>query len=278
LQASIGTASAADLAMMGSQVSAAVRQSEAIEREAGEQIAAITGNVVSASLQQAATASRTAVTSAMDCLRHTPLQFASAEDERAYREREEETRRYIAEQNAKGTPEGNLNAAGATVGQMVDAKAHGAHGPEFDQQWANLVATTEKLREQVRASGGSTKEFDDRLRERVRRILQAKGLSDEQIDAQFTAHHGDPLEVAKTFVTTGNDVGAIEQVAKTAVSADVVGVVAVQTPPPVEGMSEIMANLKLAGITGGQTPELAQQPEHGVTVAVRGTPTVAAKG
>lgn len=244
--------------MMGSQVSAAVKQSESIEREAGEQIAAITGNAVSGSLQQAATTSRTAVASAMDYLRHTPLQFASAEDERAYREREEETRRYIAEQNAKGTPEGNLNASGAAVGQMVDAKAHGAHGPEFDQQWANLVATTEKLREQVRASGGSTKEFDDRLRESVRRTLKEKGLTDEQIDAQFAAHNGDPLEAAKAYLSGSDDLSTLRRSAE----RDAVSNVAAEphakasdpllqpTDQPVMSMdtTAIAAKLKASGI------------------------------
>ncbi|MEI9927610.1 MAG: hypothetical protein WDN44_07765 [Sphingomonas sp.] len=71
---------------------------------------------------------------------------------------------------------------------MADAKAHGASGPEFDKRWSDLVTATDHLREQVRASGGSTKEFDDHLREDLRRILKSKGLSDTQIDAQFAAH------------------------------------------------------------------------------------------
>lgn len=54
------------------------------------------------------------------------LRFASAEDEEAYRRREADRQAYIAEQLAKGTPEGNLNAANATVAQLEDAGAHGA--------------------------------------------------------------------------------------------------------------------------------------------------------
>lgn len=82
------------------------------------------------------------------------LKFASAEDEEAYRRQEDERQRYIKEQLAKGTPEGNLNAADAMLDQMKDAKAHGADAsPEFQSRYDAAEGATTRLRAALRARG-----------------------------------------------------------------------------------------------------------------------------
>ncbi|KAJ8134275.1 hypothetical protein OY671_012512, partial [Metschnikowia pulcherrima] len=125
----IATASAVDLPASKRAVATAV----AAATNATQQMQAASSGQSGPSLADASEASRRSVQSASDYTRTLDSQFASAEDERAYRQREAERRSYIEAEQAKGTPEGNLNAAGATVGQMADAKAHGAGGPEFDK-------------------------------------------------------------------------------------------------------------------------------------------------
>lgn len=52
--------------------------------------------------------------------------FASPEDERAYREREEARRKAIEDARALGTPEGELRALRLTKEQLLDAGRYGA--------------------------------------------------------------------------------------------------------------------------------------------------------
>lgn len=60
------------------------------------------------------------------------LRFASLEEEAAYRRREEENRRAIADALAENTPEGDLRAARIVNRQLQDAGAHGADAsPEY---------------------------------------------------------------------------------------------------------------------------------------------------
>lgn len=61
------------------------------------------------------------------------LQFASPEDEAAYRERERERREAIERAQASGTPEGEQTAARLTEAQIRDAGAHGATAsPDYE--------------------------------------------------------------------------------------------------------------------------------------------------
>lgn len=261
LQASISTASPSALASMSGEIASAIAQSKTL----AEQANAATGSAPA--LADTARASRLAVNDAMEAARHFTLTFASPEDEANYRKREDERARYIAAQNARNSPEGNLNAGGAAIGQLVDAKAHGAHGPEFDTQWKALVETTEKLREQVRASGGSTKEFDDHLRNDLRQIMRSKGLTDAEIDARFAANP-DPLEAAKAYVASNDDIGAIKQVAERAANADAPKVAITQPSAQPEGIGSIMESLQSAGVKGGQTPAAQHEPQHGLATVV----------
>jgi len=262
LQASIGTASSATLAAMSGEVAAAVAETKAIADQARGEIAS-NAAASALALASAASASRTAITDAMDTLRHTALTFASPEDERAYREREEETRRYITTQQSKHTPEGDLNASGAAVGQMVDAKAHGASGSEFDRHFDALVATHEQLREAAKANGVSTEESDRRLHDDLRRVMKSKGLSDAQIDAQFAANPN-PLEAAKAF--TQSDVVATQpastpRATAQSTSADAKGL---------DDMASLVASLQSSGVVARpHDPEA--EPEHGVAAAAVAT-------
>lgn len=144
------------------------------------------------------------------------LRFASREDEEAYRRREEENRRYIEQQLAAKTPEGDLNAAGATMVQMLDAHARGAgDSPEFAARWNRLVDTTRRHREAVRADGRSTEEFDRNLKASVQRYLREKGLPDVEIEARL-AVAGDPLDAVRPHLTTEREANALDESIKRA--------------------------------------------------------------
>lgn len=120
------------------------------------------------------------------------LRFVSGGDEADYRTREAERQRQIADQLARGTAEGALNAGGLAAGQMLDAHAHGAGAsPEFLPRWNRLVEQLHQQREALRTAGKSTEAFDRQLREDIRAALQREGLSAKQIAQVLAAD--DPL-------------------------------------------------------------------------------------
>lgn len=260
LQRHVGGADAATLVNLRRDVAAAVTTSQAV----GETAQASAGSAMAdavRNLAEASAASRSQVQSVMAGMRDFDgaLRFGSDEDQRTYREREAERRAYIEAQQAKNTPVGNLNAAGAAVGQMADAHAHGAGGPEFDKRWDELVATTEKLRNAAEANGVSTEEFDGRLREDLRAILKSKGLTDAQIDAQFAAHP-DPLEAAKAYVHDNVDIAKVQRSAE---RVDAMSQPASSVAQ--DDVSKLIATLQSAGVV--TTPQKSgSQPEHGVTL------------
>lgn len=74
------------------------------------------------------------------------LRFASEEDERAYREREEQRRREIEKARAEGTPEGDLRAANLAIAQLEDAGAHGAdQNPAYRTNLSGLKDARKQL-------------------------------------------------------------------------------------------------------------------------------------
>jgi ribosomal protein S14 len=74
------------------------------------------------------------------------LRFASPEDERAYRQREEERHRAIEQAQREGTPEANLRALDLSRAQLNDAGAHGAdRSPDYQRQMHSLDAARENL-------------------------------------------------------------------------------------------------------------------------------------
>ncbi|MDF7776048.1 hypothetical protein P1X14_12385 [Sphingomonas sp. AOB5] len=271
LQRQVGTAQPMALAALWAEVSAVVAQTNAIAQEGRLAAArAETERAEGASLTTLAAAARTQVAATMQGMADFDgeLEFSSPDDEEAYRKREAERRAYIEAELAKGTPQGDLNASAGALGQMADAKAHGAgDSPEFRQRWNELVTTTERLRAEVVRNGGSTTEFDDRLRADLRRILKAKGLTDAQIDAQFAAHP-DPLEAAKAFVA-GDDVStlgrAVEGTAKRLVTHSP-EIVADSGASPAISEEDALAEFRAAGITTAeQTPDA--EFAHGIAEA-----------
>jgi hypothetical protein len=77
------------------------------------------------------------------------LQFASAEDEEAYRKRERERQKEIDRATALGTPEGLRLATQIMREQVDDAKAHGADRspdmPAIEQQLQQAEASLERV-------------------------------------------------------------------------------------------------------------------------------------
>lgn len=257
----IATARPADLATLQATVASAVTN---VATAAAQQSQSAQGDRTAA-LADAAEASRKAVQSALDYTSSLDLQFKSAEDERAYREREATRRAYIEAEQAKHTPQGDLNASNATIGQMADAKAHGASGPEFDKQWNTLVVSNEQLREATRANGISTQESDNRLRDDLRRVMKAKGLSDAQINAQFAANP-DPLDAAKAYAQ--GDTAELRQgsAPRTAVTT------AVTSDKELDEMASLVASLQSSGVVA-RPLDRAAEPTHGVTAAAPATST-----
>ena len=134
-----------------------------------------------------------------DVARHT----SGAEFE-AYKHREAEDERYIREQLARHTAEGDLNASGRMQRHMLDANAHGAgDNADFMQKWNELKEKTDKLRAAMRAAGKSTAEYDESIRQDVIAFLKAKGLSDEQTK-EALAKNENPLDAVKPYLA-GDD-------------------------------------------------------------------------
>lgn len=266
----IGAANAADLPGLRAEVMATIAATHDAIKDNRASVAEATA-ADALGLSGSAAARQQVLTTMAAMQQFEPyLRFASPGDERDYRNREDERRRYIDGQLAKGTPEGNLNASAGTIGQMVDAKLHGAgDSPEFQQRWDGLVASTARLRDEVQRSGGSTEEFDRRLRKDLRRILKAKGLTDPQIDAQFAANP-DPLEAAKAFVGAG-DVQTIAARADFSANSALAGatptsIVAAGPSAPQGSLDDAVNDLKAFGFaTSDHSP--ADDPQHGVALA-----------
>jgi len=262
LRQEIAAASPSDMAHLSRTVSAAVASANTAAQQA--QVAASTKAAESITI--AAEASHRAVDSAMDYTRSLSLHFRSEEDEKEYRDREAERRVYIAQQQGQHTPQGNLNAAGAAIGQMADARAHGASGPEFDKQWNDLVSTTERLRAEAKAKGMSTEEFDQRLRGEIRFDMKSKGYTDAQIESLF-ASNPDPLQAAKTFVQDGGSVANIQHAVSMERTQSPTIETGTLTPKAQTDAKDLIAALKATGVVASD-PLPSGAPHHGIVVAI----------
>ena len=198
---------AKDLPALRANVTAAVAAIHAYASDArtAASSASIATSAAQAQLQQVDLATRAATVSAANDLFERKvfdsyLRFGSSGDEEAYRQREAERDRYVHQQLAAHTPEGNLNAGGAELGQLMDAGAHGADkSPALASEREKLIETLGRQREAVHAAGGSTKEFDEVVDQEARRYFRSKGLSDEEIDKRL-AVAGSPLDAVSAFM------------------------------------------------------------------------------
>ncbi|WP_257386360.1 hypothetical protein [Tahibacter caeni] len=202
------------------------------------------------------------------------LKFDSSQDEADYREREAERQRYIAEQMAKNTPQGNLNAGGAVAGQMLDAETHGAgESPDFAPRWNELREQLRKQRRTVESEGLSTEEYDRNLRANVHRFLAAKGVPEAEIDAKLKAAT-DPLDAAQPYLATVKDAESLK--AELGADAPPAGITANPAAPSTPNLSQqpqlgtLAATLQISGVI---LTDAARPGGHGLTAAITATKT-----
>lgn len=152
------------LAAIRAEVMATVAASQTMSQQA--RISTVSAQAAEAALHAASEQARREVTDLSGDLFERKifdpyLRFASSAEEEAYREREAERQRYIEDQLSRGTPEGNLNAAAATVAQVRDAGAHGAdQSPAYRSTLGRATRSYEDLRAATVAAGRSTEEAD----------------------------------------------------------------------------------------------------------------------
>jgi hypothetical protein len=206
------------------------------------------------------------------------LHFSSAEDEAAYH-REAETKQYVDAQLGKHTPEGDLNASGGMIGEMLDAHAHGAGAsPDFLPRWKALVDTASRQRAAMQAAGQSTAEFDSHITDSVRRYLKGKGMSDPEITARLAASKS-PLDAVAPYITNDEEARQLENDSRRALSQPQDSMaLSVQstsatptTAPTAIDVSAISAKLKAAVIATSEPGSGA--PDHGLNVARATTAT-----
>lgn len=198
------------------------------------------------------------------------LKFDSPEEEAAYRKREAQAQRYVTEQLAKNTPQGNLNAGGAVAGQMLDAEAHGAGAsPDFAPRWEQLRADLGKQRRMVESEGLSTEEYDRNLQTSVRRFMKAKGVPEAEIEAKLKTA-ADPLDAAQPYMDSAKDaetlkaeLGADESLAKASTAKASHAQVAQSVDN--SGVGTLAASLRTNGVT---ITDEARPEGHGLAAAV----------
>ena len=118
------------------------------------------------------------------------LTFASEEDERTYRKREEERQRQIEQARAQGTLEGDKRAADLALDQLRDAGAQGAdRSPDFAPLYDKLTSASGALAAQLEAS----------------KVKQAQGaqITDDPLDAQAAAPVTVPMDLLAKFKSAG---------------------------------------------------------------------------
>lgn len=268
MRTEIGRAGPTALAAMHGVVTTAVAKAQSSADQA--RTATATAQTIKAQeLAAVAAESREQVSAMLRDMRHFDggLRFALPNEEEEYRQREAERRAYIEAEHAKHTPQGDLNAAGGTLCQLIDTKAHSPGAtPELDKRLGELMATTEKLRESAKANGVSTEEFDRRLRDDLRHIMKSKGISDAEINARFAATH-DPMEAAKAYIRNENDLQQLRQTAREAAqwaqSEPSTPIIAAQPATTHHAIGSVIAKLQMTGITEA-IPHGTAHFDHGV--------------
>ena len=193
------------------------------------------------------------------------LRFSSPQDEADFHKRSAEAQKYIDRQLARHTPEGDLNADGGMIGEMLDLHAHGAgSSPDFMPRWNSLVEKAERQRAAMRANGQSTDEFDRNLKDSVRRFLKAKGLSDAEIDQRLAATD-DPLKLVKPYMANDDASRKLE---------DKLDLTTQRTTGP-QSLPQVVASDETTTPAVPQTSDLdaisARLKAHGVQIADNGS-------
>ncbi len=258
LQKQVGSASPATLAGLRAEIAGAVAMTQTLA-EQGRAIATTAGQAAAEALATVSANSRAQVTSIMRDMHRFDayLHFASAEDEAAYRKHEAERRAEIEAALAKATPESTLKASGLTVGQLLDAKAHGADdSPEFDATFNTAADTWRNQRAAVAGAGISTKEADQALTHDVRRYLAQQGLSTAQIEARL-AVSADPLDAAASIEKADTKEAAVKPAE--------VGAAPSQPVAQPSELDDVMAALKAAGVL--PPPAQPTATTHGLKIA-----------
>ena len=147
LQKQVGSANLGSLLALRSDVTIAASSATALANQATSTAASAAANT-NLSPSQRARASIEAVQRDLFEKRVLDpyLQFASAEDEEAYRKREAGRKEAVDRERAKGTLEGDRNAAAILDQQLRDAGAHGAdRSPDFADMMRQTKSATADL-------------------------------------------------------------------------------------------------------------------------------------
>lgn len=151
----VGAASLGQLAAMRGEVSAATAAATELASEASSSSA--NGTAANANLSPAQRARAAIEALHRDIFENRVLdpylQFASPEEEEAYRERERERKQEIDRALALGTPEGLRRAADVTQEQLRDAGEHGAdRSPDFAGMMSQIGSAKESINAPTTAS------------------------------------------------------------------------------------------------------------------------------
>lgn len=182
------------------------------------------------------------------------LRFRSAEDEAEFRKRQAADKKYVDEQLARHTPEGDLNASGGMIDSMLDLHAHGAgNSPQFTPRYNAIVEKAQRQHDAMRAAGQPTAEYDRNLDSSLRHFLKAEGhLTNAEIEKRLKGV-ANPLDVVKPYLD--NSPGA-DPAKRKDQHADAMG----------GDAADIGARLKAAGVTASDKSDADATPKHGVNV------------
>ncbi|MDQ0462961.1 hypothetical protein QO010_000709 [Caulobacter ginsengisoli] len=156
LQQRLANARGGELVALRAEITASIAATQLLMQQSR---AATTTQTAEAVLREASQAAHREVAElANDYYEHNLFQpylrFTSVADEEAFRKREAERQQLIADELAKGTPQGDLAAANAMAAQMDDAEAHGAgDSPDFKARTDRLKASRDRLVEAISPDG-----------------------------------------------------------------------------------------------------------------------------
>lgn len=198
LKSQLASASPSDLPALHAQIASAIAEASTTVE------AARSGNNGAVAREVALTTAqlRGSIRDIMDGMRDFDpyLQFGSVEEAEAYREREQARQAYIEAELAKGTAEGEYNAAAATKAQLKDAGAHGAdQHPDFDQYMRRIDDTVERAERAAIEAGASILEGNAIIRGEEPYLGPTQSVAAEIEEHEFA-------DIAAVFAAAGVEV------------------------------------------------------------------------